>query len=720
MTLSIATIAATVMIAEQVAGKATRDGFFLSQFPATDLPKAMVVAAFLSVVGSLFHARLLARFSPPRLVPLTFAASGLLFFAEWLLAGPAPRATAVALYLHVAVFGLLLISGFWALVNETFDPHSAKAGISRVLTGATLGGVLGGIIADRVTAALGLRSMLVALGVMHLLCAVLLPRLRATAERPVETTASAALGLNVLRKTPYLQHMAIVIALTSMSAAVLDYLLKARAAAAYTDTDSLVSFFAAFYTATGLATLVVQRTLSQRALRRFGLGAAMSVLPAAVLSMSLAGTMLARLWSIVALRATESVLGNAFLRPGLELLYTPLPAGKRRATKTIVDVACQRLGDLAGGGLVLLAVAFAGHAEPLLLLLVATAAAASLVVVRRLQRGYVDQLGENLRRGVVILDDSEVVDATTRQTLAATRVGVDRDELLAQIRRYRDRQIELGVPGWHPGPDERPVVRLADAARTAESFGWLLSDDRDAIARAVARRPVDPALASLLIPRLADGELGPLARDALAELGPRVVGQLSDAVVEDSLATVVRCHLPGLLESAGGPRARDGLLLALRFAPFEVRYRAAQSLSRLVAESPALEPLDGEVWTLVQSELDVPREEWAAHQTVPIDGTSSFLDDTLRRRVDRGLEHVFTLLSVTLDAELLRLSLRALVSGDPALRGTALEYLENVIPESLRAPLWVRLDNALPGSGRRRSREEVEEELLRTGGALTS
>jgi ATP:ADP antiporter, AAA family len=715
--LSVATVAAAIMIAEQVAGKATRDAYFLSQFPATDLPKAMVVAACLSILGSLVYARMLARWSPPRLVPATFAVSAALFVGEWLLVGVAPRAVAVALYLHMAVVGLLVISGFWALVNEAFDPHSARAGISRILTGATLGGVLGGIITDRVTAALGLDAMLVVLGAMHLLCAALLPWLGASDPGVATERGSPTLGLRVIRDTPYLRQMAILVALASMTAAILDYVLKATAAATFSDSDSLVSFFAAFYTVTGLATLVVQRGFSQAALRRFGLGAAMAVVPATLLAMSVLGTVAVRLWSVVALRATESVLGNAFLRPGLELLYTPLPPERKRSTKTIIDVACQRLGDLAGGGLVLLVLAFAaGRTEVLLLLLVSLAAAASLLVVRRLHRGYIEQLGESLRRGVVTLDDDDVLDRTTAHTLAATRAGVDRDELLAQIRRYRDRQIELGSKGWLK-PEAAPAPPTPERRATAESVSWLLSDDCAAAARALARRPVDPRLVPFALMHLGDAELFPQARDALLEVADRSVGQLVDALVDESLPVLVRRQVPALLERAAGPRARDGLLLSLHAAPFEVRYRAAQSLSRLVNETAELGPDPTEVWALVRSELEVSREEWAAHQTVDTDDTSSFLDDTLRRRVDRGLEHVFTLQSLALDPDLLRLSLRALMSADPALRGTALEYLENVVPEPVRPLLWARLDAALPALTRRRSREEIEADLLRTGAA---
>src|SRR5262249_12554397 len=316
-TITVATLAAALMIAEQVAGKASRDGFFLTQFPATELPKAMMAAAILSVLGSVAYTGVLRRLSPARAVPATFAASAALFLLEWLLAASAPRPTAVLLYLHMAVLGLLVISGFWVLVNENLDPHAAKTAIGRILAGATLGGVLGGVLADRITATLGLRSMLVALGAMHLLCTLILRRLPAPAVRVVqdEPGTSVVLGLRVLRHTPYLQHMAIVVALSSMIAAWLDYLFKARAAARIGNPDSLVSFFAAFYTITGLLTFLVQRTLSGRALRRFGVGAAMASLPAALLGMSVLGVVAARAWLLVTLRGTESVLGNAFFRP---------------------------------------------------------------------------------------------------------------------------------------------------------------------------------------------------------------------------------------------------------------------------------------------------------------------------------------------------------------------------------------------------------------------
>ena len=44
----------------------------------------------------------------------------------------------------------ILISGFWSVINERFDPYAAKTVIARVTAAATFGGLLGGIAANTV------------------------------------------------------------------------------------------------------------------------------------------------------------------------------------------------------------------------------------------------------------------------------------------------------------------------------------------------------------------------------------------------------------------------------------------------------------------------------------------------------------------------------------------------------------------------------------------
>lgn len=66
----------------------------------------------------------------------------------------------------------------------------------------------------------------------------------------------------------------------------------------------------------------------------------------------------------------------------------------------------------------------------------------------------------------------------------------------------------------------------------------------------------------------------------------------------------------------------------------------------------------------------------------------SFLEELVRDRASHALTHVFTLLALALPAEPLRLAFRGLHTDDQGLRGTALEYLDSVLPRDLRDRLW--------------------------------
>jgi hypothetical protein len=123
-----------------------------------------------------------------------------------------------------------------------------------------------------------------------------------------------------------------------------------------------------------------------------------------------------------------------------------------------------------------------------------------------------------------------------------------------------------------------------------------------------------------------------------------------------------------------------------------VRYRCGQALLRMRTANPALAAPPAEVFSAAGRELDAGA------------------------RNGRVVEHVFTLLALGLDREPLSTCLWALRYGDPGLRGTALEYLDNVLPAPLKQALWPHLGDERPAS-RGRSTQEIREDLLRSTAA---
>lgn len=89
-----------------------------------------------------------------------------------------------------------------------------------------------------------------------------------------------------------------------------------------------------------------------------------------------------------------------------------------------------------------------------------------------------------------------------------------------------------------------------------------------------------------------------------------------------------------------------------------------------------------------------------------------------RLRVQRTAEHVFTRLALIFEREPLRFTVSPLALGDPNLRATALEYLQNVLPDGLRHALWRHVAREGTVIQSRGSTEELANALQRTTSPL--
>jgi len=177
--LRAAVVSVLLAIALTVAAKSVRDALFCAQFSTSELPKAMVVGALLSGLLALIAARVFRAIGPVRGVIGLLALNALGLVIEHATLPVAPRLTVLVLYLHVSAVGSVLVSGFWSIVNEHFDPHTLRLVVSRIGLGGTAGGLVGGFTAERVTAWAGVRHTLLALvgfSVMAALALLLLSR----------------------------------------------------------------------------------------------------------------------------------------------------------------------------------------------------------------------------------------------------------------------------------------------------------------------------------------------------------------------------------------------------------------------------------------------------------------------------------------------------------------------------------------------------------------
>ena len=697
--VAAATATAAGLIAFQMAGKATRDALFLSTFDVQSLP-AMVMASSLVALALAFGAaRVLPRLTPARLLPIVLAASGGLLLLEWALLDALPRAVVVLLYLHYGGLGALLISGFWSLVTEQFDPRSAKRHVGRIAAGGTIGGVVGGGLAAGVAAWLSVPAMLPILAGIQFGCAALVTLVHGPAPAAPPDEESPASAVRTITETPYLRGLVVVVLLVSLSEGLIDYVFKAGVRGTYPDRDELLRVFAVFYTAVGVLSAAVQLGASRVALQRLGLMPTVALMPGVVAVGSAATLAVPGMMGALLLRGTEAVLRNSFYRAGYELLFTPLPKREKRASKTLIDVGALRMGDVAGGGLVqLLLLATGGYWRAALLAASAVLAAAAAWVALRLRAGYVAALERNLVSQAIRLDPDEIRDLTTRTAMlqSVASLGLPRPSASAAATAPAPR-----------APADPWIDRLARLRAPAEHD----------VRAALAAGPVTPELAGHLIRLLARDDVLADATRALRPLASAVTGQVIDRLLDPDEDFAIRRRIPRLLADVRTDRAVDGLLRGLADERFEVRYRCGRALLHLHASDSGLGFPAERVYAAVLNEVAVDRELWESRRLIDAAddvAPSPLVDEVLRERSSRSLEHVFTLLALVLSRQHLTIAFRALHTSDPMLRGTALEYLETALPEPIRARLWPYLEDRRPPRTAGRPAAEVVQDLLRS------
>jgi ATP/ADP translocase len=701
----VAAAAAAVIITFQLAGKATRDALFLSTFGVAALPSMVIVAAVLSGTLTILLARVMARSLPARLVPRLFLFSAFILAAEWGLASEAPRATAILVYLHLTALGAILVSGFWAIVNERFDPSTARRSIGRITAGASIGGLLGGLLPERVGTVLPVTAMLPILTLLQLLAAMLVlgierganPRL--IESRDDDLPEAVLPATRILRNSSYLLSLALLVALTSSAEGILDYVFKARAAAVAPNGEALLRFFAAFYTATALIGILIQVTAIRWLLGRLGVARSASLLPAGVTLGAVGAFFVPGLLSIILARGIEVVLRSSVFRAGYELLFTPVAQRDKRATKLLLDVGAARIGDVIGGLLILIKLAIVGpHSGNVLLALTAVLSIGALAVARRLHLGYVAALEGSLQRRAGHLPDPLEDDAGA---LLQTVGGFDLSGIRSRL------AISTGSPYAAepaPPPAAGPIIveRPLDKA--------IHDGNADEVRQALKQRQPAPDQVESVIELLAWDAVAAEAIRALEALPPEVTKVLLQHLLDPDEDFAIRRRLVGVLAAYRTPESFEGLFQALSDRRFEVRYRAGRVLSHLAEDVPGLAIERERVFDVVLREMAVERTVWESRQLIdaPPDETSPMEIELLRDRVSRSLEHLFTLLSLVLPRSTLRLAFHALHTDDPYLRGTALEYLETVLPEAVWRKLWPLL-----GSGEMPSRHKASGEALR-------
>jgi AAA family ATP:ADP antiporter len=674
-------LTAAVLMAHHIGGKAARDGFFLSNFGASVLPAMVAGGAGFSLVAAWLSGKLMLRFTPRGVVPVALVASGAAQIAEWYLLPVRPGPASVLIYLHMAGLGAVLLSSFWSILNEEFDPREAKRRFGQISAGGTAGGVIGGLAAERVVALFGPAALLLVLALLHfcsagLLYAFLAPgRAKGTA---AYRDGGGAGTVRLLFRSPYLLKLSLLVLVAATGTALLDFVFKVQAAETWGKGPALLRFLALFHAGVALLSMLTQFCVTKRSLGIFGLGRTVSSLPAVLSGGSILAFAVPGFPAAVVARTIEAIVRSSLFRTGYEICFTPVRLTEKRRLKATIDVGAERAGDAIGGGIALLCIWLASSRfRDAVLLLAAGIGLLAFLLTRFLDRAYVKALAQNLMNRAVEVEPEDLVDFTTRSVL-----------------------VNSGLYGG-PGPlgaGSRLDSHLAGADRTAPESGSLRvlqnlrSGDPARVLPALAAADLgDPLLASQAVLLLGRTEFAREVVGRLQGAAGKIVGVLTDYLANPDTELPVRRRIPRVLSALPTGRSVDGLVVGLEDSRFEVRMQCARGLAKLARLTPIGSAGGEKILSAVDRELSLGKVIWESHrlqESEPAALGPEWFDEFLRDRAHASLEYVFALLAVLYDREPLTVAFRSLHVDDRHLRGTALEYLESILPAATRRMLW--------------------------------
>ncbi|HEY0291649.1 MAG TPA: Npt1/Npt2 family nucleotide transporter [Hansschlegelia sp.] len=262
-----------------------------------------------------------------------------------------------AFFIWLSVFNLFVVSVFWTLMVDLFDPGQAKRLFGFLSAAATLGATLGSTIAATLAKALstaGMMTVAAALLLVAVGCVARIVRLARdmpsrTADLERETIGGGLwAGLTRVARSPYLVNIGLYILFYTVTSTFLYFQQAEIAKSAFADRGARTAFFASVDLAVNVLTLFVQVFLTSGILQRFGVAKAAAALPLLTLAGFAVLAVAPTIAAIVVFQVLRRVGNFGLAKPTRELMFTVLPREDKYKAKNVVDTVVYRLGDQVG------------------------------------------------------------------------------------------------------------------------------------------------------------------------------------------------------------------------------------------------------------------------------------------------------------------------------------------------------------------------------------
>lgn len=329
---------------------------------ADSLPYVWIGSAFALLVTIAIYRMMLIRYRRVRVVLNSCLVFIGLLIAFRLLASTQAVWVAVAFYIFVDIFGVVLAEQFWSLANGTYRTEEGRRWYGFVGTGGLVGGVVGGILAAALISYTPLQTpdlMLAAAAIVALVFGLTLSMerwglLHRSGERAASPEAMNAGGWRLIAGSRYLLLVTAALFLAQAISPLIEYQFLHIIEASYPEREARTAALSLFFSVLGGVSIAVNLVLTPLILNYLGVLAGLLVQPLA-LAVSTGGFMLQpTLMPAAIMKISDRGLSYSINRAAKELLYIPVDPLVMYQAKAWIDMFGYRLFK-AFGSLVIIA-----------------------------------------------------------------------------------------------------------------------------------------------------------------------------------------------------------------------------------------------------------------------------------------------------------------------------------------------------------------------------
>jgi ATP:ADP antiporter, AAA family len=255
-------------------------------------------------------------------------------------------------YVFISVVNLFLLSIFWSFLLELFDSGQSKRLFGVIAAGGSAGALVGPLVSDLSVDTIGNNGLLflgAALFVAAIVCQRLLLNIwqdraeSAAEDRPIGGNMFA--GITLILKSPYILGIAGFVVFISAVNTLLYFEQLRLVEVNYPEITDRTRIFARFDWIVQTLTVLSQIFLTGRIAQRFGVIALVTVVPLIMVGGFVALAVSGTLGVLAVVFILRRAMEYAFVRPGREMLWSPLDKETKYKAKSTVDVPVYRGAD---------------------------------------------------------------------------------------------------------------------------------------------------------------------------------------------------------------------------------------------------------------------------------------------------------------------------------------------------------------------------------------